>query len=151
MRGLDQFARALFMFRMQKRKQIAYRDRLRAVRNEFPRGTQHRLFLKRNDNLALRRDLLARFLALCAGRQEHRCDRFQHDTMQILAELIPDLQDVAKSLAGDQPDLRAFPFQHRIGGDRRAMQEARDLRRRDIEALRQMRDGVQHRLARIAA
>ena len=137
--------------RMQEGEQVAHRDRLHAVGNEFRRGAPHRVLVQRHDHLALRGDLLARFLALRAGCEEHRRDRLQHDAVQVLAELVADLQDVAEPLAGDQPDLRALALQHRIGGDRRAMQEARDVARGHAEVARQMGDGVQHRLAGIAA
>ena len=151
MRRLDQLARSLLVPRMQEGEQVAHRDRLHAIGDEFRRGMAHRVLVQRHDHFALCGDLLACFFALCAGGKKHRRDRFQHDAVQVLTELIADLQDVAKSLAGDQPDLRALALQHCIGGDRRAMQEARDVARRHAEVVRQMGDGVQHRLAGIAA
>ena len=150
-RRLDQFARALLVRRIQEREQIAHRDRLRAVGDEFRRGTPQRLLIEWHDHLALRGHLLGHRPALRAGCQEHRRDRFQHDAVQILAELVADLDRVAKSFAGDQADLRAFALEHRIGGDRCAVQEARDVACRNAEIACEMADGAQHGLARIAA
>ncbi len=148
---LDQFACALLVRGVQKREQVADSDCLRAVSDKLCRGTPHRLFVQRDDHLALCGNLLDCLLALRARRKEHRSHRLQHDPVQILAKLVADLQDVLEPHAGDQADLRAFALKHRIGGDRRAVQEAGDAGRGDAKVVRQMRDGVQHRLAGIGA
>ena len=149
--GFDQLARSLLVRRMQEGEQVADSDRLCAIGNEFCCRTPHRRLVQRDDDLALRGNLLDRLLALRARREEHRRHRLEHDAVQVLAKLVADLKDVLETNTGDQADLRALALKHRVGGDRGAMQETDDAGGGDTKIVRQMRYGIQHRLAGVPA
>ena len=79
------------------------------------------------------------------GHQEIRRTRLEPQIIQIATALPADLQHVAKSGRGQQPNARPLALQHRVGRNRRAMHEARDRRRRHTMLVRQLADRRSHR------
>ncbi len=69
---------------------------------------------------------------------------------EVMRLLVPgDVQDVPETLGGDHPDLRTGVRQRGIRGDRGAVHQLVDLRKRDPGLFAELYDAVDHGLRRV--
>ena len=126
--GAQHLGDAAFMRGIGERVQQADRDRLHIQPAQLRGGLVHARFVERCQHDTARPDA---FTHLEHARRRHRALRLHPGEQVRLARnvLPPDLQHVPKSRGGHQRGARGLALQDQIGGDRRAMQHARDILR----------------------
>ena len=80
--------------------------------------------------------------AQMTGRQ--RLGLFEHQVVEFIAIFAADLDRIAKALGGQQRGLRPFALDHRIGHQRRAVDQVLHLSRRDPKCLQRCRQRLFH-------
>ena len=147
---LDHGADALFVSRVEKRKDQTNRDRAHIQRDQLRNGAGHACFVQGTQDVALGVQAFGHFLAEASGRQEDGRFRGQDQVVHLVAHLAADFQDVAESLGRDQADAGTLAFQHRVGGNRGAMYETGDGRGGDAPVTLRHLQRREHRPGRIA-
>ena len=134
---------ALLVRGIQEREQQADGHRLHTLAGEPARGALHALLIE---------------LAHHAGRPhplvdldaqpalDHRRRRRLVQAIEAGPRLAAEEQQVAESLGGDERGAREPALEQRVGGDRRAVDEVRDLARLDAGSLEHLARGRHHAL-----
>lgn len=114
-------------------------------------GAAHRRLVQRGLRFALGVDPLRHLQPL--GPPDQRRREGRADVVPVLLAAVAQLDDVAKSLGRDQPEVRSLPFDHQIRRDGRAVQEQgrRTEQRREItfHRLSEERQTVHHAARRV--
>ena len=128
-------------------------DRLRPLVAQAANGRARLGLVELRHHRPVRADALADLMAPRAGHQEGRF--VDGEVVDVGADLPAELEDVPEALGGQQADGRAAVLQQRVRGDRRAVRQERDGRRRDPfpgqQALDPCRDAVRLVLRRRGA
>ena len=130
---------------MEEREQQAHRERLDLLRGKRAHGLAQRRLVQRTQHLAAEIDALPDFAGQ-ARRDEQRRLVVHHveDRRAVRAGLLADRINAAKAFSHQQAGPHAFAFEQRIGSDRGAVAEKRDLIR--LHALAEQRlDALQDR------
>ena len=110
-----------FVRRVSVRVQEAHRYRTDTLIDHLAAYLAHRLFIKRYQHVALG---VQPFPCLKAQMPWHqRLRALESDVEGIGPVAARDLVNVAKTLGGEQRGLVALALEHRVDGNRRAMQE----------------------------
>ncbi len=145
----DQRPRPALVRGVEEGEQKADRDRFHPVRHQGRNGVAHRALVQRHQHATLRVDALDDLLAPSARQQEYRGRRAQLRRIHRVADLPADLQHVAEAGGREQADAGTLFFQHRVGADRGAVDDARDPMRRDAALVDDPAQTGDDRLARI--
>ena len=115
------FTHPTLVLRIEKREQKAHRDALGSRRNELIESRDHGVLVEGGDDLSRRPDAFPYPEAHFARSEEHRSLGVEADFVHLPPHLATDLQDVPETLRRDDPEPAALAFQHRVGGDGRAV------------------------------
>ena len=119
----------------------ADRDRLDAVLSELACDSPHVLLVERLEDLARRRhDPLDDDLPMAPLDERPRLPGdVLHDRVVLRALVAADVDDVAKAARRHEPGHRAVVLEHRVGRDRRSVEDGVDLGRPEPTALAELR------------
>ena len=143
-------ASCLFVPRIEIGMQEADGDRLDAVaRHRFGERRTQPFEIGRSQHRAVVFDALRHFEAQMARHQ--RLGKPDAQIEEVVAALEPDIERVAEALAHEHRRRRAFAFDHRIGHQRGAVDDRRQLRDGDPGLGRDDADALDHGLRRIGS
>ena len=111
------------VLRVDERKEQADRDAFGSRRNEPVERGPRRIFVERLDGLAARPNPLPHPEAHRARGEEHRRLGVEPDLVHLAPHLAANLEGVAETLGGDDPEPAALSLQHRVGRHRGAVRE----------------------------
>ena len=133
--------RPLFMRRVGVSVHKADRDRLDLLALQALDRAAHVVLGKRRHLGAVVRDAAADLDAAVARRRRHRLRDVEVEVMR--TALACELERVAKTRSGDEPGRHPLPFNHCVGGERRAEHEKRHIAARETVLIEQFCDAVQ--------
>ena len=137
-------ARGLFVRGVGEAVQKRNRHRLDADRRQLARQPLDIAFVERAQDAAVGQGALGHVETQVARHQWARV--FQHQVVEVVAVLAPDLHRVAEARRSQQSGARAFALDHGVGDERGAVDDLGDLGGRDAGALQRL---GQHGLDRL--
>jgi hypothetical protein len=121
----DRIAGAALVIGIGEAMEKADRDPLDPLRRKCVERAREAALVERHQHISLGIDPLAHRKAQAARHQRWR--QVDVDVVLLEAVFVPDFDDVAETFGRQQRGLRALALDHRVGGERRAMDDEADL------------------------
>ncbi len=146
----DDLPDAFLVRRVGERAEEADGDGLDALAGQVGKLLLHRALVERDVHAAVHQHALRHAAAVLAQDQRPRLLRdVLHQAERVRLAVAGDVQDVPEPARGDHPHPRAAPLEDRVGADRRAVQQRRQLRRLGARHRADLLDALEDRHRRV--